>query len=84
MPFRDVLDRGHPDRLGVDEAICDDTVNMWAVVKTAGLIHNVSGLDRDDWPDRAEVLDGLWRGGARAQRLDRATSARSRSARSPT
>ena len=66
MPFRMVADRGIPICLGVDEAICDDSVNMWSVVKTAGLIHNVSGLDSDLWPSAAEVLDCLWTGGARA------------------
>jgi 5-methylthioadenosine/S-adenosylhomocysteine deaminase len=72
MPFRMVADRGIPVCLGVDEAICDDSVNMWPVVKAAGLIHNVSGLDSDLWPSAAEVLDCLWSGGARAMgRRDR-------------
>ena len=69
MPWRDVLDRGIPVALGTDEAICDDTVNIWTVAKTAGLIHNVSGRDPHDWPAAHEVLDALWLGGARAQRL---------------
>ncbi len=30
MPFRAMRDRGIPVALGVDEAICDDTVNTWA------------------------------------------------------
>ena len=38
-----MLDHGIPVALGTDEAICDDTVNMWTVAKTAGLIHNISG-----------------------------------------
>ena len=66
MPFRLIADRGIPICLGVDEAICDDSVNMWSVVKTAGLIHNISGLDSDLWPTAAEVLGCLWNGGARA------------------
>jgi 5-methylthioadenosine/S-adenosylhomocysteine deaminase len=66
MPFRMIADRGIPVCLGVDEAICDDSVNMWSVVKTAGLIHNISGLDSALWPSAAEVLDCLWTGGARA------------------
>ena len=66
MPFRRIADRGIPICLGVDEAICDDSVNMWPVVKTAGLIHNVSGLESDLWPTAAEVLGCLWDGGARA------------------
>jgi len=66
MPFRRIADRGIPICLGVDEAICDDSVNMWPVVKTAGLIHNISGLESDLWPTAGEVLGCLWDGGARA------------------
>ena len=83
LPWRAMLDHGIPVALGTDEAICDDTVNVWTVAKTAGLIHNVSGLDSDDWPTPAEVLDALWQGGARATRRP-TTSARSRPACSPT
>jgi 5-methylthioadenosine/S-adenosylhomocysteine deaminase len=67
MPLRAALDRGITVALGSDEAICDDSVNMWSVAKMAGLIHNVSGLDNDRWPRSTEVLDALWRGGAAAQ-----------------
>jgi 5-methylthioadenosine/S-adenosylhomocysteine deaminase len=66
MPFRRIAERGIPICLGVDEAICDDSINMWQVVKTAGLIHNVSGLSSDLWPTAAELLGCLWQGGARA------------------
>lgn len=68
LPWRAMLSHGIPVALGTDEAICDDSVNVWTVAKTAGLIHNVSGLDSDDWPTAAEVLDALWCGGARATR----------------
>ena len=68
LPWRAMLDHGIPLALGTDEAICDDSVNVWTVAKTAGLIHNISGLDSDDWPTAAEVLDALWPGGARATR----------------
>ncbi|MEU4242430.1 amidohydrolase family protein [Actinoplanes sp. NPDC026619] len=70
MPFRAIRDRGIPVGLGVDEAICDDAVNMWGVVKMAGLIHNVTGLDSDRWPAAVEVLDCLWSGGAAAMLRD--------------
>ena len=50
LPWRAMLDHDIPVALGTDEAICDDTINVWTVAKTAGLIHNVSGLDSDDWP----------------------------------
>ena len=82
MPLRAMLDRGIPVALGTDEAICDDTVNMWTVAKTAGLIHNVSGLDSDDWPTPTEVLGAC--GTAAPGPPDATTSARSRPACSPT
>lgn len=65
-PYRRMRELGILVSLGVDEAVCDDTVNLWGVVKTAGLVHNVSGLDSDLWPTAAEILDSLWRGGAAA------------------
>lgn len=65
-PFRRMKDLGITTCLGIDEAICDDSSNLWGVVKMAGLIHNVSGLDSDLWPSATEVLDSLWRGGATA------------------
>ncbi|MBW4043146.1 MAG: amidohydrolase family protein, partial [Acidobacteria bacterium] len=70
MPWRAAIDRGIPVALGTDEAICDDSINLWTVAKTAGLIHNVSGLDSDHWPAPSEILDALWVGGARAQRRE--------------
>ncbi|MBL7490855.1 amidohydrolase family protein [Frankia sp. AgB1.9] len=66
MPLRAMLDRGIPVALGVDEAICNDAADLWNVVKLAGLIHNVTGLDSERWPAPAEVLDALWTGGAAA------------------
>ncbi|MBJ7340651.1 amidohydrolase family protein [Mycolicibacterium sp.] len=68
LPWRAMLEHGIPVALGTDEAICDDSVNVWTVAKTAGLIHNVAGLDSDDWPTAAEILTALWSGGARATR----------------
>jgi 5-methylthioadenosine/S-adenosylhomocysteine deaminase len=65
-PYRRMLDFGIPVALGSDEAICDDSVNLWGVVKTAGLIHNISGLDSTQWPSAREILNTLWKGGAGA------------------
>ncbi|HET6191274.1 MAG TPA: amidohydrolase family protein [Trebonia sp.] len=65
-PLRRMLDRGIPVGLGVDEAICGDAVDMWSVVRAAGLVHNITDPDPDRWPRAAEVLDCLWRGGASA------------------
>ena len=39
-PFRRMTDFGITTALGIDEAICDDSVNLWGVVKMTGLIHN--------------------------------------------
>jgi cytosine/adenosine deaminase-related metal-dependent hydrolase len=68
MPFRALRSRGIPICLGTDEAIADDAVNMWSVAKLAGLIHNISDPDYERWPQAAEILDCLIRGGARAMR----------------
>jgi 5-methylthioadenosine/S-adenosylhomocysteine deaminase len=70
LPWRAMLDHGIPVALGTDEAICDDSINVWTVAKIAGLIHNVSGLDHDEWPTPTEILEALWRGGASATRRD--------------
>ena len=69
MPFRRIRDRGIPICLGTDEAIADDAVNMWAVAKMAGLIHNLSDPDYETWPRAGEILECLLTGGARAMGL---------------
>lgn len=66
MPFARVRDHGIPVALGSDEAITDDAVNLWAIAKAAGLVHNITGEDPDRWPPAREVLRCLWEGGARA------------------
>ena len=66
MPFRRIRGRGIPICLGTDEAIADDAVNMWAVAKTVGLVHNIADADYQQWPRAAEILECLLRGGARA------------------
>ena len=68
MPFRRLRERGIPICLGSDEAIADDAVDLWAVAKMAGLIHNVADPDYQRWPRAAELLDCLVTGGARAMR----------------
>jgi 5-methylthioadenosine/S-adenosylhomocysteine deaminase len=69
MPFRRIRDHGIPICLGTDEAIADDAVNMWAVAKMAGLIHNIAGPGYETWPDAGEILGCLLEGGARAMGL---------------
>jgi 5-methylthioadenosine/S-adenosylhomocysteine deaminase len=69
MRFRRVRDHDIPICLGTDEAIADDAVNMWAVAKMAGLIHNITDSDYESWPRAEEVLECLIGGGARAMGL---------------
>jgi len=68
MRFRAIRDRGIPVALGTDEAIADDAVNMWAVAKMTGLIHNIGQPDFSAWPQADEVLDCLIAGGHVAMR----------------
>jgi cytosine/adenosine deaminase-related metal-dependent hydrolase len=68
MPFRALREHGIPICLGSDEAIADDTVDMWGVAKAAGLVHNLTDVDWERWPKAHEVLDCLFTGGARAMR----------------
>jgi 5-methylthioadenosine/S-adenosylhomocysteine deaminase len=68
MPWRAMRERSIPVGLGVDEAICNDAVDMWSVVRAAGLVHNLTDPDPARWPQACEVLDCLWSGGAAALR----------------
>ena len=71
MPFRAMRSRAIPLCLGTDEAITDDAVNMWNVMKFAGLIHNITHPDYQTWPTANEVLRCAISGGARAMRSPR-------------
>lgn len=68
MPLRRLLDRGVPVCIGTDEAIADDTCNLWNAAKTAGLIHTLADPDYRAWPTAPEILTCLFHGGARAMR----------------
>ena len=68
MPLRQMLDRNIPVCLGVDEAIADDSVNMWSVMKAAGTIHNLSDWDYSKWPSASEVLLAATKNGGLAMR----------------
>lgn len=68
MPFRKLRAAGIPIGLGSDEAIADDTANMWAVGKLAALLHTLSDREYGSWPQAREILWALTRGGARAMR----------------
>jgi cytosine/adenosine deaminase-related metal-dependent hydrolase len=69
MPFRRLRDHGVPICLGSDEAVADDTHDMWGVAKMAGLIHKITDPEYRNWPTAAEILDCVFTGGARAMRL---------------
>lgn len=71
MPFRAMRSRGIPLCLGTDEAITDDAVNIWNVMKFTGLIHNITDPDYQTWPTAPEVLRCAISGGARAMRSPR-------------
>lgn len=70
MPFRRLRARGVPICIGTDEAIADDSCNLWNAAKTAGLIHTLTDLDYRNWPTAPEILSCVFRGGARAMRRD--------------
>jgi 5-methylthioadenosine/S-adenosylhomocysteine deaminase len=70
MPFRKIRDAGIPICLGSDEMLADDTTNIWAVAKMAGLIHNIADPDYRTWPLAEEILQCLFQGGARAMGLE--------------
>lgn len=69
MPFRAMQDRGIPICLGVDEAIADDAINMWSVMKTAGMLHTLSGTDYERWPSARDILRCATVGGGQALRI---------------
>ena len=68
MPWRALRNAGVPLCLGSDEMNTDDSVNLWFVAKTAALLHTLTTSEYRDWPQPAEVLHALTRGGARALR----------------
>ena len=68
MPWRRLHDLNIPVCLGVDEAIADDAINMWTVMKTAGSIHNLTDWDYANWPSAEEVLRAATQTGGLAMR----------------
>ncbi|MCU0899219.1 MAG: amidohydrolase family protein [Cypionkella sp.] len=68
MPFRKLRDAGVPICLGTDEAVSDDSHNLWGAIKTAGVVHAISGGDYARWPKAQEILAAVWDGGHRAMR----------------
>ncbi len=70
MPFRKLREAGVAVCLGSDEAISDDSINMWQVAKIAALVHTIADPEYMSWPKAPEILAALTRGGARAMRLE--------------
>jgi len=68
MRWRDMHKQGVPVCLGVDEAIADDSINMWSVMKTAAMLHTLDDPNYDEWPTAHEVLTAATRTGGQAMR----------------
>lgn len=70
MPFRKLRDAGVPICLGTDEAVSDDSHNLWGAVKLVGLVHTLAERSDARWPKAPEILDCVWNGGSRVMRRD--------------
>ncbi|MDE2913343.1 MAG: amidohydrolase family protein [Paracoccaceae bacterium] len=75
MPFRRIRNAGIPVCLGTDEALADDSINLWITMKVAGLIHNITDPEYGNWPAADEILACVFRGGARAMGLEKLVGA---------
>jgi 5-methylthioadenosine/S-adenosylhomocysteine deaminase len=65
-PFRAWRRAGIAVALGTDEAVADDSANLWGAIKMAGLVHTLADPDWMTWPTAGEILDVAMKGGARA------------------
>ena len=65
MPFRRLREHGIPIALGSDERSADDSTDPWAVMKMAGLVHQITSPDWTTWPTPVEILRAATVGGAR-------------------
>lgn len=68
-PWRKYQDKGINLGLGTDGMSSSDTARMSEVVKSAALLHKVTGPDYRTWPTAHEVLTAGTLGGARSARL---------------
>ena len=60
----------YPFALGTDEALADDSINLWTAMKIAGLVHNITDPEYRNWPAADEILACVYDGGARAMGLE--------------
>ena len=65
-PYYKWRDAGIPICLGTDEALSDDRVNVFDVMKMTGLIHTIQQPNWALWPCASEILGHAFQGGARA------------------
>ena len=70
MPFRRLRRHGISIALGTDERSADDATDMWAVMKMAGLVHQVTDPDWTTWPEPIEILRAATSSGARGMRRE--------------
>ncbi|MGA1253973.1 MAG: amidohydrolase family protein [Burkholderiaceae bacterium] len=65
-PFRLWENAGLRLCLGSDEALSDDRINMFDVMKMTGLIHTLESDDWNHWPSAERILQIALHGGAEA------------------
>jgi len=68
-PWRKYMDKGINVGLGTDGMSSSDNARLSEVIKTAALLHKVTGPDYRKWPTASEVLIAGTLGGARSARL---------------
>ncbi|PYE32269.1 5-methylthioadenosine/S-adenosylhomocysteine deaminase [Rhizobium sp. PP-WC-1G-195] len=72
-PIRRLLEAGVTVGLGTDGVCSNDTARILDVMRTAALIHGVSGPDPEEWLTANEILHAATLGGARTALLDHVT-----------
>lgn len=65
-PYYKWRDAGIPICLGTDEALSDDKINMFDVLRMTSLIHTIGESNWDLWPTPSEIFNHALKGGARA------------------
>ena len=65
-PYYKWRDAGIPICLGTDEALSDDKINIFDVMRMTSLVHTLGQPNWDLWPSPDEILNHALKGGARA------------------